>query len=78
MKSNLVDSLVKIPIGDNSLVKLKNLEVSFLSRKFSMIPINSSLIPLCSKIFGEPKLTVTFPLTSSLSYKATRRVTSPV
>ena len=73
-----MDSLVKIPIGDNSFVKFKNLEVSFLSFKFSIKPINSSLIPLCSNIFGAPKLTMTLPLTSSLSYRATRRVISPV
>ena len=77
LKLNGVDSLVKIPTGVNSLVKLKNLDVSFLSFKFSMIPINSSLIPLCSNNFGDPKLTMTLPLTSSLSYKATKRVISP-
>jgi len=77
LKVNGVDSLVKIPTGDNSFVKLKNLDVSFLSFKFSMIPINSSFIPLCSNNLGEPKLTMTFPLTSSLSYKATKRVISP-
>jgi len=77
LKLNAVDSLAKIPTGVNSLVKLKNLDVSFLSFKFSMIPINSSLIPLCSNNFGDPKLTMTLPLTSSLSYKATKRVISP-
>jgi hypothetical protein len=73
----VVDSFVKIPIGCNSFVRLKNLKVSFLSLIFSMAPINSIFIPLCSNILGEPKLTVTFPLTSSLSYNVARRLISP-
>ena len=77
MKSNEVDSFVKIPIPCNSFVRLKNLNVSFLSFKFSMTPITSIFIPLCSKIFGAPKLIVTFPLTSSLSYKVASLLTSP-
>jgi len=72
-----VDSFVKTPIPCNSFVRLKNLKVSFLSLIFSMAPINSILIPLCSKIFGAPKLMVTFPLTSSLSYNVASLVTSP-
>jgi hypothetical protein len=72
-----VDSLVKTPIFCNSFVRLKNLNVSFLSLVFSMAPINSSFIPLCSNIFGDPKLTVTFPLTSSLSYNVASLLTSP-
>jgi hypothetical protein len=77
LKSNVVASLVKTPIPCNSLVRLKNLNVSFLSLRFSIAPINSIFIPLCSKIFGAPKLTVTFPLTSSLSYKVVSLVISP-
>ena len=69
--------MVKIPIPCNSFVRLKNLVVSFLSLRFSITPINSILIPLCSKIFGAPKLTVTLPLTSSLSYKVASLVISP-
>jgi hypothetical protein len=61
----------------NSFVRLKNLKVSFLSLIFSIAPINSSLIPLCSNIFGDPKLTVTLPLTSSLSYNVESLLTSP-
>jgi hypothetical protein len=74
----VVDSLVKAPIPCNSLVRLKNLNVSFLSLVFSMAPINSTLIPLCSNIFGAPKLKVTFPFTSSLSYNVASLVISPL
>ena len=42
-----------------------------------MIPFNSIFIPLCSNIFGVPKLTVTLPLTSSLSYKVASLLISP-
>ena len=40
--------------------------------------MSSNFIPLCSNIFGAPRLTMTLPLTSSLSYKATKRVISPL
>jgi len=77
VKLKVVDSLVKAPMLCNSLVKLTNLNVSFLSLMFSIAPVSSTFIPLCSKSLGEPKLIVTFPLTSSLSYKAASFVISP-
>ena len=65
---------VRAPGGSKSLTSCKKIEFWFLSYRFSIVPTSSTRMPKWSSFFPLLRLTMTWPLTSSPSWKVWDRV----